>query len=411
MGPIQTLADLLALIRRRWMLMLGIVLAGTALSVLLALQQPRVYESAAVLQVELPRVSTEAASGEAVSRSSQRLQLLEQEITSRDAMLALIARHGLFRDTPGLTASEQVVALRRAIRIETVRAPASPFGGEQPVSAMLIVVRADRPDTAAAVANDLSQTVLDLSIRKQSDRVRETLEFFRDEESRLGTDMAALEAEITAFKNANVDALPEGLQARRDEIGRLDASLRDFDLQLLDLRQELAALQTNANPRLIEQRQIAVLEAQIAGIEGQRDLARIRRGEVETAINRAPQVETQLGTYARRLQQLQDQFSVVTRRRAEAETGHRLESERQTERFELLEAALPPDYAMASGRRKLLVFGMFGSVMLALGAALALELRNPVLRSRRQMERSLDLRPVIALPILDPPGRGRMRRG
>ena len=411
MGPIQTLADLLALIRRRWMLMLGIVLAGTALSVLLALQQPRVYESAAVLQVELPRVSTEAASGEAVSRSSQRLQLLEQEITSRDAMLALITRHGLFRDTPGLTASEQVVALRRAIRIETVRAPASPFGGEQPVSAMLIVVRADRPDTAAAVANDLAQTVLDLSIRKQSDRVRETLEFFRDEESRLGTDMAALEAEITAFKNANVDALPEGLQARRDEIGRLDASLRDFDLQLLDLRQELAALQTNANPRLIEQRQIAVLEAQIAGIEGQRDLARIRRGEVETAINRAPQVETQLGTYARRLQQLQDQFSVVTRRRAEAETGQRLESERQTERFELLEAALPPDYAMASGRRKLLVFGMFGSVMLALGAALALELRNPVLRSRRQMERSLDLRPVIALPILDPPGRGRMRRG
>jgi len=413
MGSLQTLADVAAMIRRRFLAILATVLAGTVATLIVVLQTPHLYESAAVLQVELPRVSAEAASGDAVSRSAQRLQLLEQELTSRENMTTLIARHGLFADAPALTSTERVVALRRAVRIETVRSGSNPFGGEQPVSAMLIVVQLGHPEQAAALANDLAQGVLDLTAQKQSERVRETLEFYEAEEQRLGLGIASLEAEITAFKNANVDALPEGMQARRDEIGRVDATLRELDLQLLDLRQELAALLGRGSPRAIEQRQITALEGQIAGLETQRAAALERRAEVEAAVNRAPNVETILGTFSRRLQQLQDQYSVITRRRAEAETSQRLDSERQTERFQLLEAALPADYPLASGRRRMMVFGVFGSLMAALALALALDMRNPVLRSARQMQRELDLRPVIVLPALSTPRsrrRGWMQR-
>lgn len=413
MGNIQTLADVLAMIRRRMLPMLAVVLLGSVLTLLVVLRMPHVYETAAVLQVELPRVAADTATGDAVSRSSQRLQLLEQELTSRDSMVAMIETHGLFADQPALTQTEKVVALRRSIRIETVRAGQNVFGVEQPVSAMRIIVQVGDRQKAADVANDLAARVLDLTAQRQSERARETLEFYEAEEQRLGLAIAALEAEITAFKNANVDALPDAMQARREELGRLDATLRDLDLQLLDLTQELAGLTSRGTPRIIEQRQIAVLEAQIAGLQTQRQAAVTRRAEVDAAVNRAPMVETQLGTFARRLQQVQDQYSVITRRRAEAETTLRLDSERQTERFDLLEAALPPDYPLASGRRKIMVFGVFGSVMLALGLALMMELRNPVLRSARQMERALDLRPVIALPTLSTPQSrrsGRLRR-
>lgn len=413
MGNIQSLADILAMIRRRMLPMLAIVLAGSVLTLLVVLRMPHVYETAAVLQVELPRVAADTAAGDAVSRSSQRLQLLEQELTSRDSMITMIETHGLFADLPALTQAEKVVALRRSIRIETVRAGQNVFGVEQPVSAMRIIVQAEDRQKATEVANDLADRVLDLTAQRQSERARETLAFYEDEEQRLGLAIAALEAEITSFKNANVEALPDAIQARREELGRLDATLRDLDLQLLALDQELAGLTARGSPRVIEQRQIAVLEAQIAGLQTQRQAAQTRRAEVDAAVNRAPMVETQLGTFARRLQQVQDQYSVITRRRAEAETTLRLDSERQTERFDLLEAALPPDYPLASGRRKIMVFGVFGSVMLALGLALAMELRNPVLRSARQMERALDLRPVIALPTMATPQSrrsGRLRR-
>ncbi len=413
MGNIQSLADVIALIRRRLLPILVVVLLGSIATLFAVLRMPHVYETAAVLQVELPRVAADATTAEALSRSSQRLQLLQQDLTSRDSMLAMIEKHGLFADHPALTPTEKVVALRRSIRIETVRAGQAGFGGDQPVSAMVIVVQLEDRQKAADLANDLARHVLFLTAERQSERVRETLGFYAAEEERLGLAIAALEAEITAFKNANVDALPEGMQARRDEIGRLDAALAELDAQVLDLTQELGSLTARGTPRTIEQRQIAMLQAQIAGLESQRQAALARRAGVEAAINRAPMVETQLGTFARRLQQMQDQYSVINRRRAEAETTQRLDSERQTERFQLLEAALPPDYPLASGRRKMMVFGVFASVLVALAMALGLELRNPVLRSARQMERTLDLRPVIALPVMPTPRsrrRGVLRR-
>lgn len=409
MGNIYSLADVLALIRRRILPIMAITLLGSLLTLLAVTRQAHVYESYAVLQVELPRVSAQAATNDAVSRSSQRLQLLQQELTSRDSMLRLIADHGLFRDLAMLTETQRIRLLQQSIRIDTIRAGQATYGLEQPVSALVIVVQLGSPTQAAAVANDLAQRVLATTDQRQSERVQETLDFYAGQDARLGNAIAALETEITAYKNANIDSLPEGLQARHEEMSRLDDTLRDLERQVLTLDQELAVLMARpGTPRAIELRQMESLRNQITSLQAQQRVLQTRRQAVDAAINQAPAVETQLGTFARRLQQLQDQYSVINRQRAEAETSQRLDNERQTERFQLLEAALPPDYAMASSRRKMMVFGVFGSLMAGLGLALALELMNPVLRSSRQVERALNLRPFIAIPELAGPGdRGR----
>lgn len=407
MGNIYSLADVIALLRRRFLPIVAIVLLGSVLTLMTALRQPHVYESYAVLQVELPRISAQAAASEAVSRSSQRLQLLQQELTSRDSMLQLIAEHGLFADLPALTTIERVRLLQSSIRIDTIRSGQATFGVEQPIAALVIVVQLGSPGKAAEVANDLAQRVLATTDRRQSERVQETLDFYAGQDARLSRDIAELEAQVTTFKSANIDSLPEGLQARHEEISRLDETQRDLERQILAIEQELAVL--NARPgslRAIELRQMETLRNQITSLRAQQGVLQSRRVAIETAINRAPTVETQLGTYSRRLQQLQDQYSVINRQRAEAETSQRLDNERQTERFQLLEAALPPDYAMASSRRKTMIFGVFGSLMLGLGLAFGLELLNPVLRSARQVERGLGLRPFIAIPDLSGPGAG-----
>lgn len=405
MGMIQSLADILSMVRRRFLPIAAILLFGTLATFFIATQRPHLYESVAVLQVELPRVSTEVAEAEAISHSVQRLKLLEQELTSRTAILGLAERHRLFADTPGMSATQKVVALRASIRIDTVRAGPNAFALEQPVSAMLISVRSGTAQQAAAVANDLAAQVVASTTERQTARVRETLEFYGAEDNRLAAAVAALEADITAFKNANVDALPEGLAGRHDEMVRVDEALLDIEAQLLTIGQELALLNAGGTPRAVEQRQIAILQSRREVLLGQQRNAQERRVQIVASINRAPMVETQLGTFARQLVQLQDQYSVITRRRAEAETSERLDTERQTERFTLLEEALPADYPLASGRRKLMVFGVFGSFVLAMGVAFLLEFLNPVLRSARQMERVLGLKPVIVLPKMAAPPR------
>ena len=56
MGPVQNLSDLLNLLHRRMLLIGVIVLLGCIASVMAAISRPKVYETAAVIQVEGPVV-------------------------------------------------------------------------------------------------------------------------------------------------------------------------------------------------------------------------------------------------------------------------------------------------------------------------------------------------------------------
>lgn len=403
MGSIQSLADILALLRRRFLPIAVVATLGTVLTLMVAVGLPQVYEAAAVLQVELPRVSA-GPGGEAASRSSQRLQLLEQELTSRDSLLELIARHRLFADAPALSPTQQITLARQSIRFEAVRSAAGTYAVEQPVSALLIITQAGTAQQAADLANDLAQRVLATTSERQSEQLRETLEFFAGESTRIAASIGQLQQQIADFKNDNITALPEAANQRESEIASIDATRRELELEQLQLQQQRDTLATRgASLRAVEQRQIGDLDARIGAISRQRQLLQDQRSVIIASVNRAPMVEAQLAAYTRELQQLQEQFTAIERRRAEAETSHRLDSDRQTERFHLLESALPPDYPLASGRRKLVIIGVFASLMLGLGLALLLEWRRPVLRSARQLERATGLHPVIALPDLPPP--------
>ncbi|RRH77927.1 Wzz/FepE/Etk N-terminal domain-containing protein [Falsigemmobacter faecalis] len=400
MGNIRSLTDLLAMIRRRIVLIVTIFLIGSVISFYMAMQKSRSYESTAVLQMEMPRIAG-ATAAESVTHSGQRMQLLEQQIRSRDSLLALADRHGLFDAIPDLPIGQRLAIMRNSVILDSIRAPHS-FNSETAVSAIVIRVVMPDPVTAADMANELASQVLESTNTRKSAVARETLDFFASEERRISGELATLEAEMTAFKNAQIAALPESLSARRQELSQLEEQIRDFDRQIMDLQQELLPLQAVVAPRVVEQRRMTLLESRMEALQSRQKSVDARISDLQESITLTPMVESRLGTYLRRQQQLQDQYSVINRRRAEAETSQRLDSEQQTEHFTLLEAALPPDYAMSSGRRKVMAAGGLASGLLAVGLAFLLELKNPAIRTARQMESVLKIRPVIALPELGP---------
>lgn len=403
MGNIRTLADLLAMIRRRIVLIVTVFVIGSIVSFAVAMQRQRSYESTAVLQMELPRIAG-ATAAESVTQSGQRMQLLEQQIRSRDSLMELADRHGIFDGVPDLPVSQRLAVMRSSVSVEAIRAPHS-FNSETAVSAIVIRVVMPDPVLAAEIANELADKILDNTALRKSTVARETLDFYAREERRLSGELAALEAEITAFKNAQIAALPESLAARRMELNALELQLRDYDREIMELQQELLPLQAVTAPRVVEQRRMTLLEARMEALQTRNDAVERRIRELQESITLTPTIETRLGTYARRQQELQDQYSVINRRRAEAETTQRLDSEQQTEHFTLLEEALPPDYPMSTGRRKVMAAGGLASGLLAVALAFLLELKNPAIRSARQMESVLQIRPVIALPDLGAPRR------
>jgi len=386
------------LLRRRFWLVLAVAVLGSALSVLYALSQPKVYEATAVIQIETPQVGQDTSAASTVSDARLRLQLIEQRLMARDHLVAMIDKHGLYEDAHDLPLALKVQRLRMAARIEPITVTMPGFApGATPPSGLSVTVTLGNPDKAALIANDFVQAVIRQNRERRLAVARETLEFYSSEEARVNAEIAKLEAEIEDFKRANADSLPASLAAQRDQL----TTLREA---MLDIERQLVTLETESSRRREE-----VYAREIARLTEQRDLINERIAAIERAIADSPRIERELGALNRELTQLQDQLSAITRARAEAEMASALEDRQQQERFEVLETAIPPTTAVSASRKKIALAGGIASLLAGLGLVVALELINPRLRTAAQLREELDIAPVVTIPVVYVPRERRLR--
>jgi tyrosine-protein kinase Etk/Wzc len=399
MGHIQSLDDLIGFLIRRRMIIIAITVLGVALSILVAKSRPKVYETAAVIQVLSPVVEE----GDAVQTagSAEQLQIIEQQLTTREALIALMERHGVFADLPGLTLDQKVGLLRSSVTFQQV-ASAAPqtFGAPPRVSALIITARLGDAEQAARVANDFAQSILDMGSAGQSSRAETNFRFFQEDEARLRTAIETLEDEIAVYRNENAAALPGIETARQDELVSVETDLRELDQSIVALTSEQAAIEGQQTIRATDRRRLDEIGAALAQFQAQRSALADRQASIAAAMSETPEVERTLRGFERQLQQLQDQYTVVSRRLAEAETDLRIASQQQDERFSLLERAITPEFALGGGAKKVAAAGALASLMAAIGIAFLLDLMRPVVRTEAQMMRELDLRPVVAIPEL-----------
>lgn len=482
MDQFGSISEILGVLRRRWLLIGLIAGLGIVGTTLFAISRPSYYETSATILVEGQQISAELARSTVNLSATARLQMIQQRLMARDAMIATIEKLGLFTDAPGVKMATKVELLRRATRIESISSAGQGWGNDSDgLFAFTITVQLGDPDQAAQVVNEFVDKAIAQNLELRAERVRDTLAYFDAEDERVGRALADVEANITAFKKANEDALPQGLESARSTLTRLEESGRDIERRLLELDEKEAELATalaigrtggadgsglspeeselsrlqlelaqkrrvlapsHPDLRRLEQRVAAVtaliapkprpsdgsqeegvgeerraatqrqmdqVHSQIEQLRAQMAEVVRQRQEIERSIRRTPQVEVALGALERQHRELQEQYSDVARRRAEARTGSQLETSNQSERFEVVESALVPDEPVGPNRKKLLVFGGGASLGLAFGLAAVLELLKPALRSSAQMERQLNLRPVVAIPYVPIPGEYRRR--
>ena len=395
MGPIQTFEDLIGLVLRRWKLIALITVIGTLMAAWYAKSRPDTFETAAVLQVEQASIvnRTEGQS----SNPLQILQTIEQRLTTRENIQALIDRHNLAADMPGLSKEEQILAMRSSIRFQSV---SSATGGG--LSAIIVVAQSGNAENAARIANDLAQSVLDLGSEGKKAQADANYTFFKSEEARLWQELANIEADIASYREANRSALPSVREARQDEVAQLDAALRGLDQEIAGLQVEESRIRSSQTLRATDRRRLEEIAQRLAVLNSQRDPILARKSALDQSLSNVAEVDRVLSTYERQLRQLQDQYTVVSQRLAEAETTRRLAENQQTERFSLLERAVIPEYPLGSGGKKLAIAGAVGSLGLALTLAFLLDLLHPAIRTSAQMERELNIRPIVAIPALRP---------
>lgn len=396
LGTIGNLSDLrTALWRRAWLVMLVLII-GLPAVLWFVNTRPRAYEATAVIQVEVPEVTVSTSGQITGLTANSQLDLITQHLMARDNMERMIAEFGLFPRLPSLV--EKVAALRQAILTEKIIDIAQAWRPDIQPTGLSITVRLGSPDDAEGVANALLDSIISEAHARAEGRAERTLEFLLSEETRVSEQISTLEEQIAAFRTTNIDSLPESLAGQRDHLNELTRSR-------LALEQERIELQ--GAPGRMRSEDVA---AQDRRLGGQIELVAGDIAAVEAAIAAAPEVERQLGTLTRSLEQLEAQLTVLTTQRTEAATAELLASRKQVERFSVLERAEAPVHPVSMSRTKLALAGGIGVVLLALALVLALEMLQPAIRNARQMERLLGVQPVIVVPPLRSTRTRRWRR-
>ncbi|MFX0544450.1 DUF874 domain-containing protein [Roseovarius sp. S1116L3] len=403
MGSIFSVEDFFDMLRRRRGLVLLVFFIGFILSMIVAAAQRHMYTSSEVLQMQGPIVPGEMAPSTVQGSSARRLQLIEQQIMSRGTILELIAELGLFADQPALTEAQKVVAIRTSVQISGVDAARDGYIDDGEVSLLRITANWPTAEGARALAHEISQRTVSLSVSTRLDQSRDTLEFFALQEDAALSALEALEREVSQFRAHNNSATSVKTESAQREIARLNEVLLNIDRQMIALQRQI----TLPAQSQIERRTRNEQQAQLMGLSEERALL-VRNIEALTAsIEGTPEVQRQLDDYARRMDALQTELEAAAAKRKEADVAYRLETQRQAARLTVLDPATLPEYPYTRSRILTVALGAVISALAAVLAAFAMDVRHPIIRSAAQMEHALGLRPVVSIPQMPPAKRRR----
>jgi len=228
----------LSLVMRRIHWILLFLIAGTAIGVTLSRTLPAVYVSRATLLVETSQIPSSLAQSTVQIGAIEQLQIIQQRIMTRDNLIDMANRLKIYAQ-PGVPSEpmspDAIVAdLRDRISISTTGG-STPRGPQQ-ATIVTISFEAPTPNLAAAVVNEVVTKVLDENVAIRTEVAQATLKFFSDEVDRLELSLSKKEAEILAFQEANIDALPDSLDFRRTQQATEQARLQQIERDLATLR-------------------------------------------------------------------------------------------------------------------------------------------------------------------------------
>lgn len=257
------------LLKKRIPAMAVIVALCAAGGIALALSLPPRYSANATLLVEGAQIPEELAQSLQQVEASEQLQILQQRLMTRANLIDIARKFQVFAGEEGLKPDDVVELMKEQTKIRMT-------SGRNSATIMTISFDALSPNAAANVVNEFVTLILEADVERRLGRAGGTVEFFEKQVQDLDEALSSQRAEIVAFKEANNDALPEGLDYRLDRQSTLQErlNLRASTLaSLLDQRKRLEALgttgsETNSTTISPVRQQLAAARANLSGMIG-----------------------------------------------------------------------------------------------------------------------------------------------
>ena len=244
----KTLRDYIAMGKRRWRAALWSFVVVLLIGAVVAVLIPPVYRSSATILIEQQDIPQDLVRSTISSFADQRIQQIRQRVMTTTNLLNIIREHGLYADEIDRKPREAVLEkMRDDIHMNLISADVvDPRSGRPMVATIAFTVAYDNrsAERAARVANQLTSLYLQDNSQTRRQQAAETSAFLAEEAKRLSEEITQLEARLAAFKEANIDRLPDLVQVNLQAATRAEQELDDVQRDKALLAERLVYLDT-----------------------------------------------------------------------------------------------------------------------------------------------------------------------
>ena len=243
-----TIHDLLAILKRRkWSLILpavSVFLIALAAAIFIS----PIYRSSSTILIEDQELPREYVASFVSGFAEQRLQVINQRIMSTTRLMDIINHFNLYNEyRKSMTTEEIIDLMRQDTKLETISANVidSRSGAAKTATiAFSLSYEGKRPEVVQQVASALASFYLEENLKVREQQTTGAYKFLEDEANNLKTQLATIDAKISAFKSQNVTALPEVFQVNLQVLDRIDRDIDMTKAQLGSLKERQSFIQS-----------------------------------------------------------------------------------------------------------------------------------------------------------------------
>jgi polysaccharide chain length determinant protein (PEP-CTERM system associated) len=244
-----TLDEYLEILRRRmWYIIIPFILifAGASIYTIIA---PREYKASTLVLVTPQSVPENLVQATVTSKVAERLQSIEQEVTSRTRLETIITEFRLYeKKHKNLPKEEMVELMRKNIKVEL------PTKRDEKGGFFSISFINDNPNIAAAVTNRLSSLFIEENLKIREQQASGTTEFLTNELTVAKAKLDQMETSVTNYKRRFMGGLPEQrdtnlkiLEQMQMQNQRISESLRAAQDRKLFIQKQLSDMEMPAS--------------------------------------------------------------------------------------------------------------------------------------------------------------------
>lgn len=384
---------------------------------LVAIQRP-LYLAEGKILVESPEIPANLVQPTVTTASTERIQVIQQRIMSRENLSAIVKKFALFPSQQRWMSSTQLLDLMRErasielVDIDTAMAPTKDKNGKplppaprqinnkNTALAFTISFEYEKPALAMKVANEFLTLILNEDIRVRTNRAAETTQFLQGEVKKLQGELSANGAQLAEVmqrpQNRAKDT-PDQIKEQRDALTKMKTDLIST-----------SSVYSEAHPRVVAlKKRIAALEKQIAATPVAPSSSATETPKTPDAgglADAGKPSSVDLDALVEQRKAIENRLEDATKKLQAARLGESMERDQQAERLQVIEQPALPQTPIKPNRPKLLAMVAALAMMVGAGTLGLAEILDKSIRGSRDLAGVVDSNLLVVIPYISTAG-------